>query len=358
VSAADGEFETGFRDEGQTKEHAILARSLGVTQLIVAVNKLDTVQWSKQRFDFIRTEVSAFLKKIGYRETQFSFVPVSGLTGENISTQKEQKLTSWYSGPTLLDRIDAFTSPPREIEKSFRLSISDIYREVQQSSGVTICGRIESGFVSVGDRLLILPQSELCTVKGIKVSQGVPVDFATAGENVDIILTGVQINNIAVGNVLCDPEKPSPLSRLFTAQIITFTLPHPLTRGQPLLLYLHHLCEPIVLKNLISIVDKTTVEVKKKRPRCLTSNVTAVVEIQLEKEIPIELYKDYKQLGRFTLREGWTTVAAGIVTEIGSTASPSNVTTPTNAATSNALSSSHLTPPASNDQTSISQKLK
>lgn len=124
IRAGEGEFETAFSEDGQTKgnfltfniitaliltcrllEHAILARSLGVTQLIVAINQMDTVQWSQDRYEMIKREVLAFLKKVGFKDTQLSFVPCSGLSGENLVERKEPKLSAWYDGPTLYNRI-------------------------------------------------------------------------------------------------------------------------------------------------------------------------------------------------------------------------------------------------------------
>jgi elongation factor 1 alpha-like protein len=316
IRAGEGEFETAFSEDGQTKEHAILARSLGVTQLIVAVNQMDTVQWSQDRYDLIKREVLAFLKKVGFKDTQLSFVPCSGLSGENLIERKEPKLSAWYDGPTLYNRIDNFAPAVRDMERPFRLSISDVYKDSNQSGGVTIAGKIEAGVVSTGDKLLLMPANEVCTVKHVRMAQGEVVDFATAGENVDIALTGIDIKVINFGNILCDPENPINLVRTITAQIITFSMPHPLVRGQSLYMFLHNLNEPVVMKKLVSVLDSTTGEVKQKRPRCLMDKSTAIVEIQTEKPLLLETYSNYKQLGRFTLREGNQTVAAGIITDL------------------------------------------
>lgn len=129
VDATRGEFESGFDLGGQTREHAVLVRSLGVTQLAVAVNKLDTVSWSKARFDEISIKLKVFLKQVGFRESDVSFVPCSGLTGQNlVKAPTENELISWYSGPSLIKVIDDFKSPERPVAKPMRFSINDVFK--------------------------------------------------------------------------------------------------------------------------------------------------------------------------------------------------------------------------------------
>jgi len=313
IDATTDGFEKGFDSDGQTKEHALLVRSLGVSQLGVAINKLDTVDWSKERYDFIVNKLGQFLKTSGFSGQSVWFVPCSGLTGENLVKSGEAKLKSWYQGPTLLEKIDNFPLPQRENDKPFRLCISDIYKA--QALGVTIGGKIEAGIVSVGDKLLLMPLNEICVVKGIRV-HGETTEFATAGENVDIGLTGLEIQTLSVGNFLCAPENPIPLATRFRAKVITFSLQKPILKGQ--ISELHYLTvnEPCNVSALIAVLDRSTGEVKKKNPRSLGDNTSAIVEITTPKPICIELKSSFNQIGRFTLREHGRSIAAGIVTEI------------------------------------------
>eukprot|EP01116_Phalansterium_solitarium_P013061 TRINITY_DN2995_c0_g1_i1.p1 TRINITY_DN2995_c0_g1~~TRINITY_DN2995_c0_g1_i1.p1 ORF type:complete len:689 (-),score=178.55 TRINITY_DN2995_c0_g1_i1:12-2078(-) len=315
VDATTGAFENGFDSDGQTKEHALLARSLGVTQLGVVINKLDTVDWSQQRFDEISAKLGAFLKQSGFLPKNIWYVPCSGLTGENVIERNEAKLMAWYDGPTLIQRIDEFPPATREVNKAFRLCISDVYKAT--NFGSALGGKIEGGLVSVGDRLLVQPLNELCTVKGIRVHGNV-VEFASAGENVDLSVAdlGLPITSIAIGDVLCDPERPMRIAKRFVGQIITFTLKRPIVSGHQVELLYHGLNEPASITSLISILDKATGEVRKKKPRALSEGITAQVEISVQRAIPVELYSEYKPLGRFTLREGGRTVAAGIISEL------------------------------------------
>lgn len=162
VNATTGEFEAGFDAGGQTREHALLVRSLGVSQLAVAVNKLDTVKWSEERFQEVRAKLKAFLKTVGFRDADVAYVPCSGFTGDNLV--KASAHLPWHQGPTLVQAIDAFKPPQRLVEKPFRLSVSDVYK-AQSANGFVVAGRIESGFVQKDDKALISPANELVSVK-------------------------------------------------------------------------------------------------------------------------------------------------------------------------------------------------
>eukprot|EP00003_Mantamonas_plastica_P011739 TRINITY_DN2156_c0_g1_i2.p1 TRINITY_DN2156_c0_g1~~TRINITY_DN2156_c0_g1_i2.p1 ORF type:complete len:483 (+),score=168.05 TRINITY_DN2156_c0_g1_i2:1019-2467(+) len=142
VNAAEGEFESGFHDGGQTKEHAMLVRSLGVSDLVVAVNKMDIVDWSQERYLSIVAEVSEFLKSSGFKD-EVDFVPVSGFTGENLVANTADALKEWYDGPTLLERIDKFSPPLRPLDIPLRMPISDLYKG--SGNTVVVIGRVESG---------------------------------------------------------------------------------------------------------------------------------------------------------------------------------------------------------------------
>lgn len=164
VDSTTGEFETGFESGGQTREHALLVRSLGVTQLIVAVNKLDTVGWSKNRYDEIRARLTTFLtRNAGFREADLTYVPCSGLQGENLTkTPTESDLTSWYKGPTLLKAVDDLKNPERPVGKPLRISINDVFKG---QGGLCIGGRVETGMVHSGDKVMVQPVGEIVTVK-------------------------------------------------------------------------------------------------------------------------------------------------------------------------------------------------
>ncbi|XP_067012360.2 protein HBS1 [Anabrus simplex] len=314
VDATRGEFETGFESGGQTREHALLVRSLGVNQLGVVVNKLDTVNWSQERFQEIATKMGTFLRQAGFRETDVTFVPCSGLTGENlVSGPTEESLKKWYTGPCLLDVIENFRAPERPVSKPMRISVADVFKGT--GSGFCISGRVETGMVQVGDKLSVLPQNETATVKALLIDDA-PVQIAYAGDQVSATICGIEKENVNVGYVLCDPAKPIPVTTRFEARIVVFNIQVPITKGYAVIMHHHSLVEQVVVSKLVAQLHKSSGEVLKKHPRCLTRNTSGVIELESNRPICMELYRDVKELGRFMLRVGGVTIAAGLVTKI------------------------------------------
>lgn len=314
VDASRGEFEAGFETGGQTREHGLLVRSLGVTQLAVAVNKMDQVNWQQERFQEIAGKLGHFLKQAGFKESDVAFIPTSGLSGENLITRSQSsELTKWYKGLCLLEHIDSFKPPQRSVDKPFRLCVSDVFKD--QGSGFCVTGKIEAGYIQTGDRLLAMPPNETCTVKGITLHDE-PVDWAAAGDHVSLTLVGMDIIKMNVGCIFCGPKEPIRACMRFRARILIFNIEIPITKGFPVLLHYQTVSEPAVIKRLISVLSKSTGEVTKKKPKFLTKGQNALVELQTQRPIALELYKDFKELGRFMLRYSGSTIAAGVVTEI------------------------------------------
>ncbi|XP_063227259.1 protein HBS1 isoform X2 [Bacillus rossius redtenbacheri] len=314
VDATRGEFETGFESGGQTREHALLVRSLGVSQLCVAVNKLDTVDWAEERFQEIVQKLGSFLRQAGFRECDVSFVPCSGLSGENLgSAPSESRLLRWYQGPCLVEVIDQFRSPERPIKKPLRLTVHDIFKG--QGQGFCVSGRLETGAVQAGERVLLQPQGETATIKALTLDE-TPTQVAFAGDQVTATLAGVDMQTASVGDVLCDPAHPVPVTAHFEARIVIFNITVPITRGYSVVLHHQSLVEPAVIVKLVAQLHRSSGEVVKRRPRCLTRNSSAVVQLTTSRPICMELYRDIKELGRFMLRVAGVTVAAGLVTKI------------------------------------------
>ncbi|XP_057678309.1 HBS1-like protein isoform X1 [Corythoichthys intestinalis] len=314
VDASRGGFEAGFEAGGQTREHGLLVRSLGVTQLAVAVNKMDQVDWQRERFQEITTKLGHFLKQAGFKDSDVFYIPTSGLSGENLSTRSSlSELKSWYSGLSLLEQIDAFKPPQRSVDKPFRLCVSDVFKD--QGSGFCITGKIEAGYIQTGDKLLAMPPNETCHVKGITLHDA-PLDWAAAGDHVSLTVTGMDIIKINVGCVFCDPKEPIRVCTRFRARLLLFNFEVPITKGFPILLHYGTVSEPATITKLISVLHKSSGEVLKKKPKCLGKGMNAVVEIRTHRPVALELYKDFKELGRFMLRYVGSTIAAGVVTEI------------------------------------------
>ncbi|XP_048759825.1 HBS1-like protein isoform X1 [Ostrea edulis] len=314
VNATRGEFETGFESGGQTREHALLARSLGVSQLLVAVNKMDTVDWSQSRYDDIVKKLGLFLKQAGYKDSDLSYIPCSGLGGENLAkTVTEPKLSAWYKGSTLVEQIDKFKPVERSMDKPFRLIISDVFKGM--GSGFSVVGRVSSGSVQSSEKVLVQPAGDLAVVKGVSMEDS-DNTCGFAGDHVTIVLTGMDMAHVNVGSVICDPQNPIKSAIRIRARIVLFNLELPITKGYTVVFHYQSITEPAVIKRLNSQLNKNTGEVVKSKPKCLVKNSSAVVEIEFERPVCLEMYKDYKDLGRFMLRNGGHTIAAGLVEEV------------------------------------------
>ncbi|XP_078363300.1 HBS1-like protein isoform X2 [Oculina patagonica] len=314
VGSSTGEFESGFEAGGQTREHALLVRSLGVTQIVVAVNKLDSVSWSEARYNYIVGKLRHFLKQTGFKDSDVVYVPCSGLTGENlVGCSEEPLLSAWYNGPSLLDRIDNFKAPKRDLDKAFRFCVSDVYKGL--GTGITVTGKLEAGKLQTGDKVVVMPAGEQGLAKTLSIHDD-PVQLAYAGDHMTMTLSGLDMIHLGVGSVLCTPSSPIKCTTKFKARILVFNIHVPITKGFMVLFHYKTLNEPATVKKLCSVLHKSTGEVLQKNPRCLTKNSNAEVVIHTYKPVCVELYKDYKELGRFMLRYSSETIAAGIVTEI------------------------------------------
>lgn len=314
VGSSTGEFESGFESGGQTREHALLVRSLGVTQLIVAVNKLDTVGWSEARYNHVVGKLKHFLKQAGFKDSDVVYVPCSGLTGENLTGPcNEPLLRGWYNGPSLLERIDNFKPPKRELEKPFRFCVSDVYKGM--GTGINLTGKLEAGKIRNGDKIVVMPAGEQGLIKALTIHDE-PAQLACAGDHVTLTLSGLDMMHIGVGSVLCSPSSPIKCTTKLKARILVFSIRVPITKGFMVLFHYKTLNEPATITRLCSVLHKSTGEILQKKPRCLTKNSNAEVVIHTYRPVCVELYKDYKDLGRFMLRYGGETIAAGVVTEI------------------------------------------
>nr|CAG4714951.1 unnamed protein product [Naegleria fowleri] len=313
VDATPNGFETGFTNGGQTKEHLILARSLGVEQVIVVVNKLDTVSWSKERFDFIVSKLNDFMKQIGY-QTQDSnhvfYIPASAFHGDNLIERSSQVL--WYEGPTIVEQIDKLDPKPRDTEKALRMSVSDVYKSL--ATGVTIAGKIETGTLSEGDEIIVMPIKEVCTIKTIFRNKQ-QVKYAYAGDNVEIGLGNIDIEKLMVGQIICPVGNEIKVTNRFRARIVTFDMKIPILKGSHVVLHLHNIDVPAVITTLECTLNRQQ-EIVEKKPRCILKNSNAIVEITTETPISIEQYSDFPKFGRLTIRLSGETVAAGVVEEV------------------------------------------
>ncbi|KAL9601840.1 MAG: hypothetical protein Q9179_002731 [Wetmoreana sp. 5 TL-2023] len=300
IDASTGSFESGLR--GQTKEHALLIRSMGVQRIVIAVNKLDTVQWSKDRFDEIQQQVSAFLTTAGFQSKNIAFVPCSGLTGDNIARRAQDPRTSWYTGPILVEQLEVPDPAQRALDKPLRLTISDTFRGGVQNP-LSISGRLESGSIQVGDKVVAMPASETAIIRGIEVDAD-PADWAVAGQNVILHLTDLEAKYLKPGDVICPPSAPIKNVTSFSVKILAFD------HITPMRVEVHRgrLHVPGKITQLVAVLDKGTgAVVGKKKPRLVQPGSVARVVVEVETAVPLEAP------GRVVLRAGGETVAAGLL---------------------------------------------
>jgi elongation factor 1 alpha-like protein len=319
VNAKTGDFETGFDAGGQTREHTLLIRSLGIQQLIVAVNKLDIMNWSMKRFEEIKNRLIGFLTSTaGFSKDNISFIPCSGLTGENLVKRESEALNSWYSGNSLIEQIDSLetvTINKEIIKKPFRMAISDYYSGGFGGANITVNGRIESGSLQIGQNVLLTPSNEYAQVKSIMVNFE-PVKYAITGDNVSVGIVGPDILQLSSKSFLSCYLNPVPYSKRFQCKIILFDIDIPITIGFPAIIHHQHITEQMHFTKLIRAFNKNGT-VAKEKPKCLTKNyASAIVQIKLSSPICAETFAENKNLGRFVIRSEGKTIAAGIILNI------------------------------------------
>lgn len=263
ISARKGEFETGFDRGGQTREHAMLAKTLGVDKLVVVINKMDEANWAQERFDECVGKLKPFLKGCGYAvKKNVTFIPISGLTGDNVKDKLAVKAASWYDGPHLIDFLDNIDIPGRNRDGPLRVPILDRYQE----RGTISMGKVESGLLKTGSKMLIMPTNMPVTVQQVYINDD-PVKTAKPGENVKIKLS-CGMDEVMKGFVLCSKVNPIKHVTSFVAQIaLVDMLDHrPLfTAGYNAILHVHSVTEECVVKEILRQVDPKTGKPMKKR---------------------------------------------------------------------------------------------
>jgi elongation factor 1-alpha len=313
LSAKPGETEVGLGFGGQTREHAFLLRTLGVTQVIPVINKMDdpTVKYSEERYKAVRAEFEKLLKMVGYDVTKLPFIPVSGWVGDNLTTRSPNM--PWYKGPTLLEALDMVTEPPKPIDKPFRLPVQDVYSIT--GVGTVPVGRVETGVVKVGDKVIIAPVNLTAEVKSIEMHH-TPIEKAIPGDNIGINLRGVSKQDIKRGYVIGSVDNPPTVAKEFIAQVIIIYHPSAISAGYTPVLHAHTAQVATTFKELIARIDPRSGQIVEEKPKSLKTGDSALVRLAPLRPLCIEPYSVIPQLGRFAIRDMGTTIAAGIVKEV------------------------------------------
>jgi len=327
VAAGVGEFEAGIAKNGQTREHALLAFTLGVKQLIVGINKMDNTEpkYSEARFQEIVKEVSNYVKKIGYNPKAVAFVPISGWHGDNMiepSTNmtwykgwdKETKEGGKQSGKTLFEALDSIIPPQRPSDRPLRLPLQDVYKI--GGIGTVPVGRVETGIIKAGMVCTFAPSNVTTEVKSVEMhhetlSEGVP------GDNVGFNVKNVSVKDIRRGNVCSDSKNdPAKEASTFDAQVIVLNHPGEIQKGYTPVLDCHTAHIACRFNELKEKIDRRSGKKIEDNPSKIKSGDASIVELKPSKPMCVEPFSQYAPLGRFAVRDMRQTVAVGVIKKV------------------------------------------
>jgi elongation factor 1-alpha len=319
ISSQAGEFEAGVSKEGQTKEHALLAFTLGVKQMVVGLNKQDhpSVNYSQERYEEIKKEATSFLKKGGYKVADIPFVPFSGWTGENMKkkTNKDGKdQMPWYKGPTLVEALDTKQAPERPVDKPLRLPINDVFKI--SGIGTVPVGRVETGVLKPAMNVRFTPSGLVSECKSVEMHHE-QLPQAIPGDNVGFSVRNISVKDIKRGYV-CSNDKEDPAKEVdnFVAQVIVLNHPNQINAGYSPVLDCHTTHTACKFDHLNAKIDRRTGKTTEENPTFIKSGDCALVKLLPTKPMCVETFKDYPPLGRFAVRDMKQTVAVGVIKEV------------------------------------------
>lgn len=310
TSEADGAILVVSAKEGvqeQTKEHVYLAKILGVDQLIVVINKMDAVNYDEKRFNEVKEEVTKLLKGIGFKPEEILFIPISAYNGDNVVKKSENM--PWYKGPTVVEALDTFKEPERPIDKPLRIPVQDVYSI--SGVGTVPVGRVETGVLKKGDKVVFVPSNVGGEVKSIEMHHE-EIPEAKPGDNIGFNVRGVGKDQIRRGDVAAHPDTaPKPVKE-FTAQIIVLNHPTVISKGYTPVVHAHTAQVACRFIEIQKKLDPKTGQVIQENPDYIKTGDAAIVKLQPTKPFVIEKQSEIPQLARFAIRDMGMTVAAGI----------------------------------------------
>jgi elongation factor 1-alpha len=309
VSAGTGEFEAGIGKDGQTREHALLAYTMGIKQVVVGVNKMDAAEYNEERFQDIKKEVVDYLKKIGFQEKNVNVVAYSGFVGDNL-IERSSKM-SWYKGDTLLEALDKVEPPVRPVEKALRLPLQDVYKIT--GVGTVPVGRVETGILKPGTLVTFAPANLTTECKSVEMHHQ-QLEEAIPGDNVGFNVKNVGIKDIRRGNVVGDSKNDPPKEALsFNAQVIVLNHPNKIQAGYCPVLDCHTSHIACKFEKLLSKIDRRTGKEIESEPKEIKNQEACIVQLVPQKSMVVETFNEYPPLGRFAVRDMKQTVAVGVI---------------------------------------------
>ena len=294
--------------QAQTKEHVFLIRTLGINQIIVALNKMDATQppYSEERYNKVKEEVIKLLRTVGYK-ADTPIIPVSAYQGDN-AVKKSSNL-SWWKGPTVLEAIDQFTPPPKPTDKPLRLPVQDVYTIT--GVGTVPVGRVETGVMKPDMKIIFMPADKVGEVKSIEMHHE-QIPQAVPGDNVGFNVRGVGKKDIRRGDVAGPLDSPPTVARSFVGQIMVLQHPSVIANGYTPVFHCHTAQVACTFEHIEKKLDPRTGAVKEENPDFIKTGDAAVVKIRPTKPMVIEVASEFPQLGRFAIRDMGKTVAAGL----------------------------------------------
>lgn len=313
VSARKGEFEAGMSPEGQTREHVILAKTMGIEQLIVAVNKIDATEppYSQERYKQIVDVLSKFLKGLGYDPSKIPFIPISAWYGDNLIERSPN--TPWYTGKTLVEAFDDLQVPPKPVDKPLRIPIQAVYSI--SGVGTVPVGRVETGVLKKGDKVVFMPPAVVGEVRSIEMHH-TQIEKAEPGDNIGFNVRGVNKQDIKRGDVVGHPTNPPTVAEEFTARVFVVWHPSAITVGYTPVIHAHTASIAAKITEIVAKLDPRTGKEVEKNPQFIKAGESAIVKFQPIKPMVVEKFSDFPQLGRFAMRDMGKTVGIGVVIDV------------------------------------------
>ncbi|KAK0742536.1 P-loop containing nucleoside triphosphate hydrolase protein [Apiosordaria backusii] len=305
ISARKGEYETGFEKGGQTREHAMLAKTQGVNKLIVAINKMDdpTVNWSHERYLECTTKLQQFLKGTGYNlKTDVFFMPIAAQQTMGIKDRVPKDVCPWYDGPSLLEYLDNMKALERKINAPFMMAVAGKYRDM----GTMVEGKIEAGVIKKGMSVVMMPNKQTVDIAAVYGETEDEMTIAQCGDQVRLRLRGIEEEEIMPGFVLCSTKRLVHNVSQFEAQIRILDLKSILTAGFNCVLHVHAAIEEVTFAALLHKLQKGTNRKSKLPPSHAKKGDSIIARLQVTGgagSVCVERFEDYPQMGRFTLRD-------------------------------------------------------
>jgi len=297
--------------QAQTREHAYLAKVLGINQLIIGINKMDAANYDRVKYEDVKASIMNLLKTVGYDTSKILAVPYSALAGDNVA-KKSDKMP-WYNGPTLLEALDTFQVPPKPVDKPLRLPIQDVYSI--SGFGTVPVGRVETGVMKPGDQIIIMPSGIKTDVKSIEMHHQ-QLQKAEPGDNIGFNIKGVDKKDIKRGDVVGPVNNPPTVAQEFTAQIVVINHPTAIAPGYTPVFHIHTAQVAATITEIVEKKDPKTGQTLQKNPEFIKNGDVAIVKVRPTKPVVVEKYSDFPQLGRFAIRDMGQTVAAGVVLDV------------------------------------------